>query len=98
MFRLLTISLDTDTITETGQAFSIDHAVGFTVINHGITDCKVSYENGSNAMLISKGMQRSYGGYSGFVYKGRMKIDFINSTTGLVEITKDIVDSNEENG
>jgi len=97
MFRLLTISLDTDTVTDSGQTFSIDHAVAFTVINHGITDCKISYENGANAMIIPKGMQRDFGGYSGFVYKGRMKVEFVNDSTGLVEITKNIVDTNEVN-
>jgi hypothetical protein len=95
MYNLLTISLDTDTITESGQTFSVDHAVAFTVINHGITDCKVSYENGATAMVIPKGMQRDFGGYSGFIYKGQMKVEFMNASNGLVEITKNIVDTKE---
>jgi hypothetical protein len=95
MVRLFNISISSETLTESGQVFSIDQVVGFTVVNHGTADCRVSYENGASPMVVPRGQQRTFGGYSGFIYSGKMKVAFIGKNFGLVEVTKDVVDLKE---
>lgn len=104
MINILTKSLDVVTLTQSGETFSIDFAVSFSVLNLGECDATISYSDGSAPMTIPQGQSRSFGGHSGFVYKGEMKVSFpqINIESGMadppeaiIEIVKDVINTDE---
>ncbi len=84
-----------DTINRSGQTFSIDDVVSFTINNIGNTDCYVSYKGESTLMKIEQGQGRDFPGDSGYVYSGEMQIKFIGSTYGLIEVVKSITSTSE---
>lgn len=85
----------TDTINQSGQTFSVDEVIGFTINNTGNTDCYLSYRGKSNLMKIEQGTSRKFESSTMTLYKGEMQIKFIGSEYGLVEVIKNVVSANE---
>ena len=93
--RLIKQKIIVDTVSLSGQSFSLDNVVSFTINNIGDADAYVRYKGESTLMKIDKGTGREFSGLSGFVYDGEMQIDFIGSNSGLVEVVKSITSTNE---
>lgn len=83
-----------DTLTQNGEAFSLDNVVEFQVINRGSTDCQIGYIDGPKFCRVEKGTQREFSGLSGYVYGGEMNIQF-DGNAGDVEIFKRYITTNE---
>ena len=93
--RLIELDIITDSITHSGQTFSLDGVVSFTINNFGNTDAYIKYSGKGILMKVDKGTSREFNGTSGFIYRGEMRVDFIGADTGLIEVVKSITSRTE---
>lgn len=84
-----------DTLTKTGETFDINNVVSFTVRNLGATDCVIGYQGGMRLGRIEKGTQMEFPGDSGYTWYGVMQVEFLGSSSGMVEIFKGVVSTEE---
>lgn len=86
--RFLHKKISVDTIKTSGQTFSVEAVVSFTVHNLGDTIALLSYNGESTLMRINPKTAREFPGDSGYNYTGIMQIKFDNASNGLVEVIK----------
>ncbi len=93
--RLIEQDIITDSITQSGQTFTLDRVVSFTVNNFGNVDAYIRYSGKGILMKVDAGTSREFNGTSGFVYRGEMRVDFVGADTGMLEVVKSITSTTE---
>ncbi len=93
--QLLKKRIVVDTITQDNETFDVNMVVSFTVNNIGASDCIISYQGGARLMRVEKGTAREFPGDSGYTYYGAMQIQFLGSSSGMVEVIKSVASTEE---
>lgn len=93
---LLNKQIEVDTITESGETFDLDLVISFSINNHGKSTAILSYESGQRLLNIAPGTARNFPGDSGFVWNGKMRIDFLETgKENFIEIVKGVTSTRE---
>ena len=87
--------IEVDMLMKSGDSFTINEVVSFTVNNEGDSDVLLSYKGGATLMKIAKGTGREFSGDSGYVYEGEMQLQFQGTNVGSVEVVKSVTSTRE---
>jgi len=87
--------LAVDTLTRSGETFSLEGVVSFSVYNIGNTDAEIGYNGRGILMTIDKGTGRNFPGDSGYVWEDTMAIRFKGTDSGTVQVIKSLINSTE---